>query len=212
MSDEMDISDVIESYKKEEERSGVNKKLTEKNTKKIRKNEEVDDFRAYKDDEENYLFRIGEDFRCNFLVDKEIKTGKLIFSTSNEVKMVIYSRKVTQENGKYKVTFSTGPLLLQESPYFLSLEENGNTLIEGIEIELKKGEKRYGESLVLKDPFTEGEFPEGKFYIFGEADNLVKKFREGEECVTVFHEESDLDLDDLKEEYEKAGIINEKKE
>ena len=67
-------------------------------------------FKAYSGEKETYMFRSGQSFRSYFLLEKEVERGKLIFHTNDEIKLHIHSKKISEEEGKFKIEFQTDSL------------------------------------------------------------------------------------------------------
>lgn len=207
MSERNDISDLVDSYKEEKERKGQSKKLEQINSELVDRSDGIREFRAFNKEEESYVFKRGDHFRFEFLLDKEPIEASLEFFNGEEKKMVIYSRKIEEKDGKYELTFDIGSLLLAESPYSLTLRVDGKKVVEGLKIDVREGEEELGSHIVLEDPMEDCNFPEGKFYVFGDSKDLIEEFEKGKKCATVFTEKAGLDLDRIKEWYDKGKVI-----
>lgn len=203
-----DVSDIIKSYREGKEKKGQSMKLKRINSEIVEDNDRIEDFKAYDDGEEHYVFKRGKKFECEFICNEKPKKGTLVFFNDEEKKMIIYSKKIKKNDKNYKLVFEADSLILPESPYTLSLYFNGRKVISDLKIDLRKGENKFGQHIVLEDPMEECDFPSGRFYIFGKTEDIMKKFEEGKTCVTVFTEESGIDIDSIKDRYEKGKIVD----
>ncbi|MFB6089247.1 MAG: hypothetical protein ABEK36_05705 [Candidatus Aenigmatarchaeota archaeon] len=205
MGDSKDVKDVLENYKESEIERGFSEKLKKRNEKVIKHSDTINNFQFLKSDKESYVFEGNDKLRC--IINLKQKTKKLIleFFLEDEKKLEIYSKNIKNENGGYVAKIDIGPLYLDESRYNLAIRSENKKLIEGIEIGIKGDKKKFGDHILMKDPLNNGDFPDGKYFAFGNVKQVIEDFENGK---SIYVYNDFIESEKIKKNYSKAKIIN----
>lgn len=203
MNDMRDVDHIINSYKEREIERGLTEKLR-KNKNQIIDKSDLKEFKLLKDGKESYIFTTDQEIKCEIRTEDKVEKGRLVLFLEEIKKLEIYSKNITEESGDYIIKFKMGPLYLDESRYTISVYLDGEKVSEGLELEIKKGEKKFADHIVVRDPMEEGKFPKGHFYAFGDVENILEDYETGR-SICVYSDY--IDAEKIKEKYDKAKII-----
>lgn len=213
MSGEGNVDELIDALKKEKEERVINKTLKSKNNEIIQTSEEVEEFKILKNGEENYVWKPGENLKCEALVKKNASRSKLLIrnkmSSHDMPGIIIHSKNISKEGeNRFKVKFNWKSNILEAPENELTLFVDDKEILSGLKIQVQEGEKELGERIILKGPIKNYKFPEGSFYVFGSSKNIVEKFENGEISVPVILNDNLIDFEELKQRYGKGKILN----
>lgn len=219
MPNDNNIDDIIKELEEEKTIKGLNEKLRNRNKEIIKGSKKVEDIIITDGSEENCIFKPSQKFSCKLIINSKNKPekGKLRISNKETVKNVyetkIYSKIVNKvDDDKYSVQFNWNSISLDPSYYDISIVLDDDKVIEDISIQVLESnntdELTTGDWIVLGDPINDNEFPSGKFYVFGDIENILEKYKKGNITVPVIFNNNLISIDKLKEKYDKGKIIN----
>lgn len=201
-----EVDEVISDYRKFITWKGKNEQLRKFKTKIGQENNLIKDFiLENRRGKEAYIYKQGEELNGQIKLSKNFDRIKisLIESRMNKEKLLIYSENLREEKRGYVLNFHLDSLWLDKGPYKIVVEADNELILEDIQIEIVEGKKKLPEVAVVPAPGNDSEFPQGKFYIFGDVSDFEGSYLSGIGVPVYKH----IKINDLKDNYKQGEIV-----
>lgn len=201
------VDDVINEYKTYLKWKGKNENLKGFKT-NITTDQVIKNVKFYNElDKESYVYKKGEKLKSVIKLHKTLDCKlKMNFKNSKigNKALEIYTKNIEKKDNFETVTFVVDSLWLDEGKYNVSIETPDEVIFNKLKVEIIENEnENTPQTILLKSPQNDNDFPSGQYYVFGKTDNLLERYKNGESMMVY----NNLDSHEIKEKYGEATKI-----